>query len=94
MQFLYPKSDISKRTIFHPRSLAAIRPFHIVQWLQTRAYGVTPVDYNDKVKFKPKGARASSLEQAKKAVSFYMNQQSMAWNGTFGNPTQIGRAHV
>jgi hypothetical protein len=82
--------SFSHQTLFHPQSISVIRPHHVLAFLQNWAYGKTPVDYNDRKNFQPKGCRASTLEQAKKAISHYMNQASMAWNGTTGNPTRDG----
>ena len=87
MSYLHKKNPpYPKMTRFHPNVLTPIKPHHIVEWLQFRAYGFTPVDYKNP-NHKPTKLRAHSIEFDKKAISHYM-PSTAPWNGTSGNPTR------
>jgi hypothetical protein len=85
-------AKFSKTTRFHPNALYSIRPEHIVDWFHVTAYGAREFDYQDP-KQNPTKCRANTLLNMKKAVSRYMPEKGMPWNGTHGNPTRDARVN-
>eukprot|EP00797_Seminavis_robusta_P027212 Sro507_g156580.1 n/a (484) ;mRNA; r:46745-48262 len=75
------KRTYTKAARFQPSALA-----HVADYLKWRAYGTTDVDFKD-LEQNPT-CRSSTLEQDKKAISFYMPIKGATWNGTSGNPTK------
>ncbi|CAB9525797.1 hypothetical protein SEMRO_1727_G293940.1 [Seminavis robusta] len=80
------KRTYTKAARFQPSALAGIQPHHVADYLKWRAYGTTDVDSKD-LEQNPT-CRSSTLEQDKKAISFYMPIKGATWNGTSGNPTK------
>ncbi|CAB9499530.1 unknown protein [Seminavis robusta] len=80
------KRTYTKAARFQPSALAGIQPHHVADYLKWRAYGTTDVDFKD-LEQNPT-CRSSTLEQDKKAISFYMPIKGATWNGTSGNPTK------
>eukprot|EP00797_Seminavis_robusta_P009596 Sro1698_g291960.1 n/a (410) ;mRNA; r:10995-12284 len=76
------KRTYTKAARFQPSALAGIQPHHVADYLKWRAY----VDFKD-LEQNPT-CRSSTLEQDKKAISFYMPIKGATWNGTSGNPTK------
>ncbi|CAB9528720.1 hypothetical protein SEMRO_2303_G322540.1 [Seminavis robusta] len=78
--------DLPEAPTEQPNALAGIQPHHVADYLKWRAYGTTDVDFKD-LEQNPT-CRSSTLEQDKKAISFYMPIKGATWNGTSGNPTK------
>ncbi|CAB9525594.1 unknown protein [Seminavis robusta] len=72
------KRTYTKAARFQPSALAGIQPHHVADYLKWRAYDL---EQNPT-------CRSSTLEQDKKAISFYMPIKGATWNGTSGNPTK------
>ena len=79
----YPKGQQFTRN-----ELAAITPEQLTRWMQLKVYGTADPLPTDN----PTEGRSSSLEYAKKAISFYMPNRLMQWNvmaiPPTGNPTK------
>jgi hypothetical protein len=76
-------------TVFDPvTQLGTITPEEIVRWMKFKAYG----DPDAPSTANPIKARANSLMQYKKAISYFMPNKLIKWNvlanPPFGNPTQ------
>ena len=71
---------------FTEEELLDVTPDDVAGWMNTIAYGTA----NPGPDNKPTLARHSGLEQAKKAVSFFMPHRDSPWNvqAEFGNPTR------
>ena len=71
---------------FTEGELLDITPSDVAEWMNLTAYGVVSPGPDDK----PTRARHSGLEQAKKAVSYFMPHRDSPWNvqSNFGNPTR------
>ena len=71
---------------FSNDELYALCPDHIKQYLALMLYGIE--DPNTEIDL-PVHGRSSSLEFAKKAISFFMPNKNMMWNNQTeqGNPT-------
>lgn len=75
------------RTIeFSQEQLLDITPDDVARWMKKTAYGTPTPGPNDN----PTNCRSSNLEQAKKAVSFFMPNKHMPWDvrSNSGNPTR------
>jgi hypothetical protein len=77
---IYPRNKT-----FSKADLLRLEPKVIQRWLSKRAYGKE--EYDPKVDL-PIHARSCSIEQAKKAVSFFMPNKIPAWVDGNGNPTK------
>ena len=64
--------------------LEAITAEEVVQWFAYRAFGTPTLSETDR----PIHARHSSLLYWKKALSSFMPQHNVVWDGTRGNPTR------
>lgn len=71
---------------FSDEELFALKPDEIKRYLATLSYGMEQPSATDL----PVVGRASSLEYAKKAISYYMPNRNMVWNmqTNQGNPTR------
>lgn len=72
---------------FTNNELYALRPDHIKRYLSLMSYGTENPDTEIDL---PVHGRSSSLEFAKKAISFFMPNKNMVWNNQTeqGNPTR------
>ena len=78
-------SEFEKNTIFTRDHLLKLTPVVIKCWLSKMAHGKEVHDANND---NPTFARSSTLEQAKKAVSFFMPNKNPQWCNGQGNPTK------
>jgi len=81
------ETNRTKEYEFTDEELYRLRPQHIARFFGVTAYGKEEPDLqNDN----PTKARSSTLEFAKKAISYYMPNRNMTWNMQTeqGNPTK------
>ena len=74
--------------LFGVDALRSLTPFHIVRWMNNKAFGRPDPDYNVD---RPTECRTSTIEYMKKAISWYMpdhQQWTTATNPPSGNPTK------
>lgn len=71
---------------FTREELLELTPLDIKQWLANKAFG--DPDYNVQRGDRPVYARSSTLEFAKKSVSFFMPNRVPPWVNGAGNPTK------
>ncbi|CAJ1935012.1 unnamed protein product [Cylindrotheca closterium] len=91
MNFFHdPDPPYTKDTVFTRLQLLGINPTVIKRWLVNKAYGKEEYDQKRDV---PQGARASSLEMMKKAVSYFMPNRAVAWVNEADNPTRHSSVH-
>lgn len=87
MTFLHGRPEkYAKGTTFTRDALLQIKPQHIHNWLAMKAYKKVDFDYN--AGDRPIHYRASSLEQLKKGISFFMPNNHPQWCNGQGNPTK------
>ena len=76
----------AREYIYSDAELCAIQPKHVLRWMNFRTFGtiIPAVDAN------PIGARSSSLQYWKKAISFFHPDRLMVWSAgrSEGNPTR------
>lgn len=75
-----------KETVFTQERLLQIKPNDILRWMNVRAFGVP----NPPPNANPLGARPTSIEYWKKAISSFMPNRLHPWNEALqmGNPTR------
>jgi len=92
MNFFHDDPDpcYTKDTVFTRAQLLELKPNVVKRWMAKKAYGKEEYDPKRDV---PKGARASSLEMMKKAVSYFMPNKTVPWVNGAGNPTRHSSVH-
>jgi hypothetical protein len=76
----YPRGQV-----FSKAHLLALKPHHIVEYLNLKAFE----DPFPGPNAQPKEARAGSLKKAKQALSWFMPHKGVPWmDGRGGNPTR------
>ena len=86
MNFFHGGIDYPANATFTREELLELGPVDIKRWLANKAYG--DPDYNIRRGDRPRFARSSSLEYAKKAISFFMPNHQPPWVNGSGNPTK------
>mmetsp|Transcript_36970 Transcript_36970/g.89819 ORF Transcript_36970/g.89819 Transcript_36970/m.89819 type:complete len:692 (-) Transcript_36970:70-2145(-) len=91
MNFFHdPDPRYTKETVFTRAQLLGLNPTVVKRWMANKAYGK---EEYDKTSDAPKGARATSLEMMKKAVSYFMPNKAVPWVNGAGNPTRHSSVH-
>ena len=77
--------------VFSAQQLLAVTAIQVTDFLTTMAYGTSTPGPDDH----PTSARCSTVEQAKKAISYFMPNQHIPWNvdTVAGNPTRCPAIH-
>ena len=77
--------------VFSAEQLLAVTATHVTEFLTTMAYGTATPGPDDHPTF----ARANTVEQAKKGISYFMPNQHIPWNVDTkqGNPTRCPAVH-
>jgi len=88
VEFMTFRDDVAYESdyAFTNQQLSEIQPEELVEWMSMKAFGVRNPGPDDN----PTLGRSSSLEQYKKAISFFMPNKLTLWNVMvcFGNPTR------
>lgn len=85
MNFFHnPAVEYNKCCLFTRAQLIELNPTVIKRWLAKKAYGVEEYDPDEN---RPSLCRSSTLEQAKKCVSYFMPNK-FQWRDRKGNPTR------
>ena len=84
MSFFHGCVDYPHDKTFTKEELLELTPLDIKRWMCDIVFGDPDPGPDDR----PTHGRSSSLEQAKKAVSFFMPNKSMQWYDGRGNPTR------
>jgi len=88
VEFMTFRDDVAYESdyAFTNQQLSEIQPEELVEWMSMKAFGVRNPGPDDN----PTLGRSSSLEQYKKAISFFMPNKLTPWNvmARFGNPTR------
>lgn len=92
MSWFDERIDYTTETVFSQERLAQITDKDVRKFLNVIAFG-SP-DFVDGMR--PTGARCSTIEYWKKALSFYMPNKHMQWNEITqqGNPTKSATIHA
>lgn len=79
-------TEYGDEKVFSVEEKLAIRPEHIVAWMNLLAYGTAEPGPEDN----PTHCRSSNLEQHKKGISFFHPHKFSPWNieTEYGNPTR------
>lgn len=87
MSFAHHRTDIyPKGATFTKEQLLELQPQHIRDWLSKKAFG--KVDWSYENGERPVHQRSSSMQFAKKAVSYFMPNKTPHWCNGQGNPTK------
>jgi len=86
MEFFHGGIEYPSDQQFTREQLLELGPLDIKRWLANKAY--RDPDYNLRRGDRPVYARSSTLEFAKKAISFFMPNRLPAWINGAGNPTK------
>ena len=86
MKWLHNTEEYTPQTEYARDDLLAIRPVHIVRFLNKKAYG----DEDPPRDARPMEARKETLDYYKKSISFFMPRKKTRWHEDteYGNPTQ------
>lgn len=86
MAFVDGVDEYPEDQVYTEAQLLALRPENIVSYFNLLAYGTQEPGPQDR----PTHCRSSSLEQQKKALSYFHPHKLVAWNvqSEFGNPTR------
>lgn len=86
MEFFHGGIDYPKNARFTREELLELGPLNIKRWLVNKAFGDpdASIEQGDQPLF----ARSSTMEFAKKAVSYYMPNRLPKWVNGEGNPTK------
>jgi len=86
MAFIDGGEDYPKTIEFSQEQLLNVTPDIVSRWMKKTAYGTPTPGPNDH----PTRCRSSLLEQAKKAISYFMPNKHMGWDvrSNSGNPTK------
>ena len=84
MSFFHGCVDYPRDKTFTKEELLELTPLDIKRWMSDIVFGDPDPGPDDR----PTHGRSASLEQAKKAVSFFMPNKSMPWCDGRGNPTR------
>jgi len=91
MEFHYGYSVIfGKDATFTWSQLLDIRPIDIKRFAGLLAHNDPDYDIHPPANHRPKYCRFSTLESAKKALSYYMPHRTVPWCNNQGNPTRSG----
>lgn len=92
MNFFHGGMDYPSNQKFTREELLELGPLDIKRWLLNKAYGDPDVILNDDSD--PPQIRSSTLEFAKKSISFFMPNRLLQWANGVGNPTKSSAVNI